>query len=98
MLILGVIALLLFGSRLPEVARSLGKSLTEFKRGLKGVQDEFTSAVDVRSTMATTTSKPRPPRKRPDPVDDDKQHWQAPRFELPKSEPQAPGDAPASPA
>ena len=45
MLIVGIVALLLFGSRLPEVARSLGKSLTEFKRGIQGVQDEFNSAV-----------------------------------------------------
>ena len=32
MVILGVIAVLLFGKRLPEVGRSLGKGLVEFKR------------------------------------------------------------------
>lgn len=36
-----VIALLLFGRRLPEVGRSLGKGIVEFKKGLKGVQDEI---------------------------------------------------------
>lgn len=30
-----VIALLLFGSRLPSTMRSLGKSVNEFKKGLK---------------------------------------------------------------
>ncbi|MBX3358913.1 MAG: twin-arginine translocase TatA/TatE family subunit [Phycisphaeraceae bacterium] len=35
------IALLLFGRRLPEVGRSIGQSLVEFKRGLKGVQDDI---------------------------------------------------------
>jgi len=41
MLVIGVVAVLLFGSRLPSVARSLGKSMTEFKRGLSDVQDEI---------------------------------------------------------
>lgn len=35
-----VIALLLFGKRLPEVGRSLGKGIVEFKKGLKGVEDD----------------------------------------------------------
>ena len=35
LLIVGVIALLLFGSKLPGAARNLGKSLNEFKQGMK---------------------------------------------------------------
>jgi sec-independent protein translocase protein TatA len=35
-IIIGVIALLLFGKRLPGVARSLGTGIVEFKKGLKG--------------------------------------------------------------
>ena len=35
-----VVALLLFGKRLPEVARSLGKGIVEFKTGIKGIEDE----------------------------------------------------------
>lgn len=42
--VIGIFALLLFGKRLPEVARSLGKSFVEFKRGLQGAQDEFRMA------------------------------------------------------
>ncbi|OHB77700.1 MAG: hypothetical protein A2W31_09100 [Planctomycetes bacterium RBG_16_64_10] len=45
MLIVGVIAVLLFGSRLPEVARSLGKSIVEFKRGIQGVESEINNAI-----------------------------------------------------
>jgi TatA/E family protein of Tat protein translocase len=38
-----VIALLLFGKRLPEVGRSLGKGIVEFKKGIKGVEDDVES-------------------------------------------------------
>jgi len=36
-----LVALLLFGNRLPEVARSIGRSINEFKRGMRDVKDEF---------------------------------------------------------
>lgn len=38
-LIAGV-ALIIFGRRLPDVARSMGKSIVEFKKGLKDVQTD----------------------------------------------------------
>ena len=41
MMVILVVALLVFGKRLPEVGRSLGKGLVEFKKGLKGVKDEL---------------------------------------------------------
>jgi sec-independent protein translocase protein TatA len=39
LLLVLIVALLVFGGRLPEVGRSLGKGLSEFKKGLKGVKD-----------------------------------------------------------
>ncbi|TXT33377.1 MAG: hypothetical protein FD138_1891 [Planctomycetota bacterium] len=40
MLIVGLVALLMFGKRLPEVMRGLGKSVTEFKKGINDNSDE----------------------------------------------------------
>lgn len=40
MLIVGLVALLLFGKRLPEVMKSLGKSVTEFKKGINDASDD----------------------------------------------------------
>ena len=47
MLIIGAIALLLFGKRLPEVGKSLGKGIVEFKKGLKGLEDDIDTGVNT---------------------------------------------------
>ena len=38
-IIVGAIALLLFGNRIPSVMRSLGQGVTEFKKGMKEIED-----------------------------------------------------------
>jgi sec-independent protein translocase protein TatA len=43
-IIIAAIALLLFGKRLPEVGRSLGKGIVEFKKGLKGIEEDVDPA------------------------------------------------------
>lgn len=75
LLIVGIVALLLFGKRLPEVARSLGKGITEFKKGVRGIEDEVESA----STAPRPTSRPV--------ADDRPAETTAPKFEPPKFEP-----------
>jgi sec-independent protein translocase protein TatA len=50
-IIILVIMLLLFGRRLPEVGKSLGKGIVEFKKGLKGVEEE----------IETASNRPPPP-------------------------------------
>ena len=40
LIIFMLVALILFGHRLPQVMRNLGQSLTEFRRGLKTSGDE----------------------------------------------------------
>ncbi|MEX0671198.1 MAG: twin-arginine translocase TatA/TatE family subunit [Pirellulales bacterium] len=39
LLIVAGVVLLLFGSRLPKVMRSLGEGIVEFKRGVQGIED-----------------------------------------------------------
>ena len=41
-----LVALLLFGRRLPEIARNMGKSMTEFKKGLHEAQDTHDELVN----------------------------------------------------
>ncbi len=56
MIIIGVIGVLLFGKRLPEVGRSVGKSLMEFKRGMQGIESEIQGArqaVDYQASQST---------------------------------------------
>ena len=44
-----IIALLLFGTRLPKVARSLGQGVSEFKGGLKGIKDDIEKSGEKES-------------------------------------------------
>jgi sec-independent protein translocase protein TatA len=74
LIIIGVIAVLLFGSRLPEVGRSLGRSLVEFKRGIRGVEEEVNRAVYSADTR-------RPGRSYHDV--EDREEATAPKFEPP---------------
>jgi sec-independent protein translocase protein TatA len=55
LIIVAGIALLIFGNRLPSVMRSLGKSVTEFKKGVSGIEDEIESAAN-----AANETKPTP--------------------------------------
>lgn len=84
LLIVGIIALILYGSKLPEVARSLGKGLVEFKKGIRGIEEEITGAGNSyyqSSSSSTSSSSSRPM------AEDDRLETNAPKFEPPKFEP-----------
>lgn len=55
-LIIVFIALLLFGKRIPSVMHSLGKSLVEFKKGVKGIEDDLEKE-EGHSTNAESSEK-----------------------------------------
>jgi sec-independent protein translocase protein TatA len=50
LLLIAVIALLVFGPRLPTVMRSIGKGIVEFKKGLRDTGDDISREVDTPST------------------------------------------------
>jgi sec-independent protein translocase protein TatA len=44
LMVVALIALLIFGNRLPSVMRSLGRGVVEFKKGVAGIEDEVENA------------------------------------------------------
>lgn len=97
MLIVGIVALLLFGKRLPEVAMNAGKSLAQLKKGMAGFQDEFRSVTreaerasginSARESWSSPDPTPTPvnePSERPEPVSstDSEEDFTAPKFDL----------------
>lgn len=85
-LIMGI-AVLLFGKRLPEVGRSLGKGIIEFKKGLSGVGDDF----DISGTGRSGSNYGSSWRSEERPADESTySDASVPKFELP-----GPASAPA---
>ena len=76
MVLVLIVAVLLFGSRLPTVARSLGKSFVEFKKGIHGVEDELHKAVYAPTSQVTYGEN----------EEDDRAEPEAPKFEPPPAE------------
>ena len=76
LIVIGSIAVLLFGSRLPSVARSMGKSVTEFKKGIRGIEEGMDT--DAPSNGRRVSSS----------YAEDREEATVPKFEPPTSEPQ----------
>jgi sec-independent protein translocase protein TatA len=47
LVIIAFIVLILFGSRLPSVMRSLGQGVVEFKKGVQGIEDDKETSRDA---------------------------------------------------
>ena len=47
LVIVGIVAVVLFGGKLPEVARTVGQSYQQFRKGLADLQSSFTTDVDI---------------------------------------------------
>src|SRR5262249_44802817 len=84
MMIFLAIAVLLFGKRLPEVGRSLGKGIVEFKKGLNDIKSEVDAA-----TYAQPSTRVAERRYTADDYDEPT----APKFEPPTQAPTATASA-----
>ena len=62
-IIIGALGLLIFGKRLPEVGKSLGKGIVEFKKGLKGIEDDVTQVDDQSANSSSRRVLPHDDRK-----------------------------------
>jgi len=59
-IVLLIIGLLLFGRRLPEVGRGVGRSIVEFRKGIQGIEDEVEEA-----SKKSSASKAKDPEQLP---------------------------------
>jgi sec-independent protein translocase protein TatA len=63
LIVIAVIGVLLFGRRLPEVGRYLGKGIVEFKKGVKGLEDEVEGTITSSPRQDAIMEQPRPPQR-----------------------------------
>jgi len=54
-ILIGLVALILFGPRLPSVMRSLGKGIVEFKKGIRDTEDDINRELDAADSPPERT-------------------------------------------
>jgi sec-independent protein translocase protein TatA len=84
MVIVGVVAILLFGKRLPEVAKTVGKYYKDFRKSLSDIQSQVDFTDSYNSTPTPSRSKPRRI------YADDYEEVSAPKFVPPPAEQEEP--------
>jgi len=90
LLMLGVIALLLFGERLPEVGRTWGRKLVDLKKNVENLQSQIRSVAMSATPDLSSPSSPSETssaRRDSDSAAVDREEATAPKFVPPPSEP-----------
>lgn len=86
LILLGIVALLLFGNRLPSVMRSLGSGISEFKKGMHDLQNQVNKGIeqgekeshpaDAQSEHSQTAEHNAQPPSSPEPAQTAEHHAQ----------------------
>ena len=74
--VIGAIAVMIYGKRLPEVGRSVGKGIGELKRSMQSITKEVDISAAMRGDLRAAVSQ-RPARR------DDDTASASPRFDPP---------------
>lgn len=61
MIVLGLLGVLIFGKRLPEVGKSLGKGIVEFKKGLSGIDTDLDDSASGTAGKQLDSTHAAPP-------------------------------------
>jgi sec-independent protein translocase protein TatA len=62
-LVLLLIGVLLFGRKLPDIGRSLGRTVIEFKKGFQGMEDEINNVGTSSPRQAIEPEPVKPPQR-----------------------------------
>lgn len=54
-IVIGIIVFIVFGKKLPNTMKSLGRSFANFRQGLRGVEEEIKDVKEIKSDIDTIT-------------------------------------------
>jgi len=88
MILLAIVAVMLFGGRLPEVAKQLGESYVQFRRGLDDIKSSINTDIDLKSSAIKSLPDYSSDSPTDDGVNEDYEEPSAPVFAPPENDDQ----------
>lgn len=87
LVIVGIVAIMLFGQKLPDMMKTFGKTYRDFRNGLSELQSQV-NLTDTHATSSYSNSSKRPAPK----AYQDYEEPSAPKFEPPPIDPPSPSE------
>ncbi len=54
-IVIGIIVFIVFGKKLPNTMKSLGRTVANFRQGMKGVEEEIKDVKEIKDDIDTIT-------------------------------------------